>query len=515
MTPAPTASTADGREHTNDAPPRASTSTFAPASASGSSSALPAHPTLAPPLPGIIPPGTRFTQSLHEHLIYLDRQSNTWRCEAGEENARQGILELEWRSATVLPSAGSSSSSSVSASERQEEQSDELSTTSRREGHGRWVPVLDEEVLRQQQAAYGVAGVDEETPAAPIARRLAKRGANADQGDAADGESSRVGKARKVGEAKGKGKAQAKAPRAVTAVYVTGLPLDTSVSEIAQVFGRYGVLSEDNEGNARIKLYTTDQGAQKGEALVSYFKAESVELAIRVLDESCLRAAQGKTSPVMSVQKAEFGNAEVSGTAGEAGVAAAAAAAAAAAKEEASTDKPAKKPVRSEAEKKQAAKRYAKLNGKLTDWDSDEDDFGPKGAQERPSGASSSTQSRIVILLRMFTLAELDEDPTLLLDLKEDVREECETIGKVTNCVLYDKEPEGIMSVKFATPAAAVACVQKMDGRFFSGRTVIAYLADSKPKFRRSGVGEGSDEEEEEEGRRADAFGEWLDQGGG
>ncbi|PWN46442.1 hypothetical protein IE81DRAFT_319346 [Ceraceosorus guamensis] len=508
MTPAPTASTADRREeHTNDAAPRASTSTSTSASTSGSSSALPAHPTLAPPLPGIIPPGTPFTQSLHEHLIYLDRQSNTWRCEAGEENARQGILELEWRIAAVVPS----SSSSVPASERQEEQRDETSmstsTTSRREGHGRWVPVLDEEVLRQQQAAYGVAGVDEETPAAPIARRLAKRGAIADQGDAAaDGESSRAGKARKVGEAK----AKAKAPRAVTAVYVTGLPLDTSVSEIAQVFGRYGVLSEDNEGNARIKLYTTDQGAQKGEALVSYFKAESVELAIRVLDESCLRAAQGKTSPVMSVQKAEFGSAEVGGTAGEGGVAAAAAA-----KEEAPANKPAKKPLRSDAEKKQAAKRYAKLNGKLTDWDSDEDDFGPKGAQERPSGAGSSTQSRIVILLRMFTLAELDEDPTLLLDLKEDVREECETIGKVTNCVLYDKEPEGIMSVKFATPAAAVACVQKMDGRFFSGRTVIAYLADSKPKFRRSGIGEGSDEEEEEEGRRADAFGEWLDQGGG
>lgn len=38
----------------------------------------------------------------------------------------------------------------------------------------------------------------------------------------------------------------------------------------------------------------------------------------------------------------------------------------------------------------------------------------------------------------MFTLAELDDDPTLLLDLKEDVREECETLGKVTNCTLYD-----------------------------------------------------------------------------
>jgi HIV Tat-specific factor 1 len=38
----------------------------------------------------------------------------------------------------------------------------------------------------------------------------------------------------------------------------------------------------------------------------------------------------------------------------------------------------------------------------------------------------------------MFTLADLEEDPTLLLELKEDVRDECETIGEVTNVVLYD-----------------------------------------------------------------------------
>lgn len=60
----------------------------------------------------------------------------------------------------------------------------------------------------------------------------------------------------------------------------------------------------------------------------------------------------------------------------------------------------------------------------------------------------------------MFTLAELDEEPSLLLDLKDDVREECESFGKVTNVVLWDKEPEGIMTVKFTTHEAAWACVQ-------------------------------------------------------
>lgn len=38
----------------------------------------------------------------------------------------------------------------------------------------------------------------------------------------------------------------------------------------------------------------------------------------------------------------------------------------------------------------------------------------------------------------MFTLQELADDPSLLLDLKEDVREECESLGTVTNVILYD-----------------------------------------------------------------------------
>jgi hypothetical protein len=45
---------------------------------------------------------------------------------------------------------------------------------------------------------------------------------------------------------------------------------------------------------------------------------------------------------------------------------------------------------------------------------------------------------RVVVLKHMFTLEELTEDPSLLLDLKEDVREECATLGDVTNVVLYD-----------------------------------------------------------------------------
>ena len=50
----------------------------------------------------------------------------------------------------------------------------------------------------------------------------------------------------------------------------------------------------------------------------------------------------------------------------------------------------------------------------------------------------ANKNGRVVVLKHMFTLDELEEDPSLFLDLKENVREECVTLGDVTNVVLYD-----------------------------------------------------------------------------
>ena len=73
----------------------------------------------------------------------------------------------------------------------------------------------------------------------------------------------------------------------------------------------------------------------------------------------------------------------------------------------------------------------------MEDWDSD-DELGP--ALTAPGGFSNQAakSGRVVVLKHMFTLDELEEDPSLLLDLKEDVREECAALEDVTNVVLYD-----------------------------------------------------------------------------
>lgn len=133
------------------------------------------------------------------------------------------------------------------------------------------------------------------------------------------------------------------------------MPLDCTKEEIVNVFSRYGVLNEDDTGEARVRMYADEKtGMFKGEALVTYFKPESVDLAIQILDESALRAAEGKRDPIMKVQKAEFGvkteGKELNSANHEKNIGH-------------SESKNGNQPkIRTEAEKRKAQKRFAKMN---------------------------------------------------------------------------------------------------------------------------------------------------------
>lgn len=89
-----------------------------------------------------------------------------------------------------------------------------------------------------------------------------------------------------------------------TAIYVTGLPPDTEQDEVVERFSRCGVIEEDDEGEPKVKMYAKEDGSFIGEALVVYFKEDSVTLAISLLDEAELRL--GDPSTVMHVSKADF-----------------------------------------------------------------------------------------------------------------------------------------------------------------------------------------------------------------
>ncbi|KAF2088842.1 hypothetical protein K490DRAFT_37953 [Saccharata proteae CBS 121410] len=329
----------------------------------------------------------------------------------------------------------------------------------------KWMPSLDEEAIAKQSEAYKVAGVDDTETNADKQKK--KRQAQAEDNIEEVGGRMQK-KVRKV--------EHPRPERKNSAVWVTGLPPDTNVDEVAKVFSIGGVFAETSDGAPRIKLYTDDEGNLKGEALVVYFKPESVNLAITLLDESDFRFGKEGSAGKIRVTEAESSFKK-------------------------QKDAPPAPP--NKRDKKATAKRLARLNNKLADWDDDDPSVLPE---------TNSRYDKVVILKHMFTLQELDEDPTAILDIKEDIRDECGKLGEVTNVVLFDQEPEGIASVRFTEPEAAKACVRMMDGRWFGGTQVQAHIATGEEKYKKKKKNVQSDDEDEKEEERLNKFGDWLEE---
>jgi len=271
---------------------------------------------------------------------------------------------------------------------------------------------------------------------------------------------------------------QPKKQRVNTAVYATSIPLDATEDEVKQVFSKYGMIAEEiDSGQPRIKMYEDSKGQFKGDALVVYFRPESVDLAVQMLDDSDFRPGERGPDGKMRVQVADYSYKK-------------------------QTDVPEEKKKSNNKDKQKIIKKTQKMNNKLADWDDDD-------PQALPD--TSSRWDKVVILKHMFTLQEIEEDPAVMLEIKEDIREECEKLGPVTNVQLFDKEDEGVASVRYQNATAAEACVRLMNGRWFDERQLQAFIATGNEKFKRSKPKQVDLDDDDEEAGRLDEFGSWLE----
>lgn len=106
-----------------------------------------------------------------------------------------------------------------------------------------------------------------------------------------------------------KDKSNKREPPKNRGIYITGLPQDVTENELEKVFGRYGLIAEDlraGGGKKRIRLYKKgpDNDEIKGDAFIVYFKPESVELAIQMMDGSELRL--GEKQSIVHVEEAQY-----------------------------------------------------------------------------------------------------------------------------------------------------------------------------------------------------------------
>ncbi|TQV96845.1 nuclear mRNA splicing factor-associated protein [Cordyceps javanica] len=263
-------------------------------------------------------------------------------------------------------------------------------------------------------------------------------------------------------------------PKQNTAVYVTGLPPDATVDEVHQLFSRKGgvIAEEIDSGNPRIKMYNDADGNFKGDALIVFFKPQSVEMAIMLLDDTDFRTtASGTREGRIRVQEADSSYKKVQYDQDKTGR-----------DSEGSSQHDNKSNGNAERrpptkDRQKIIKKTQKMDAKLADWSDDETPL---------TVPFNLKKDKTVVLQHMFTLQELAEDPASLLEIKEDIREECSKLGTVTSVVLYDEEEDGIVTVKFKDAESAMACINLMHGRSFGGMRVEAALATGKERFRKS-----------------------------
>lgn len=138
---------------------------------------------------------------------------------------------------------------------------------------------------------------------------------------------------------------------------------------------------------------------------------------------------------------------------------------------------------------------------KLAEWSDDEEEevqktFAPK----------KNKYAKFVIIKRAFKIDEIedDEDEGAILEIKQDMREAAERFGDVTNVVLYDKEPEGIVTVRFKEFEQAEAFVAAFNGKGYNREKLQLSIAEDRPRFKKSGKDE--EEDHEENVRRMEAY---------
>jgi HIV Tat-specific factor 1 len=92
-----------------------------------------------------------------------------------------------------------------------------------------------------------------------------------------------------------------------TSIYVTNIPLDAEFDEIVEVFSKSGLIAESiTDGQKRVKMYNDEEGKFKGDALITYFREESIPNAIMLFDDADFRLGVRNPAGPLKVQKADF-----------------------------------------------------------------------------------------------------------------------------------------------------------------------------------------------------------------
>lgn len=240
-------------------------------------------------------------------------------------------------------------------------------------------------------------------------------------------------------------------------IWVTNIPLDATLEELHVTFKRFGLIDLSVDKTPRIKMYADDDGKFNGEALIVYFKPDSVALAVQFFDGEPLRIGMADTEGVLNVEVADDAWKK-------------------------NTDKNTIVSKMARKDRKQADRNRAELNRQLAEWSDNEEEVRQAFAPKKNKWAKNA------IIQGVFRPWELEEDEDAYNEIRDLVQEKAEKYGgEVTKIIIYDREPRGIVLVRFKTLESAERFQKSpVNNSKVDGRPVTIELAEDRPKFLKS-----------------------------
>merc|ERR1719245_2050063 len=103
--------------------------------------------------------------------------------------------------------------------------------------------------------------------------------------------------------------------------------------------------------------------------------------------------------------------------------------------------------------------------------------FNPFNQSQSSSQNQAQQPTRCVLLQNMFDPNQ-ETDPDFDLDIREDVREEVSTHGRLLHIYVDKTSSEGRIFLKFETPDVAEKAFKALDGRWFAQNRIMASFMD-------------------------------------
>lgn len=217
-----------------------------------------------------------------------------------------------------------------------------------------------------------------------------------------------------------------------SAVYISNLPENVSFAEIKQAFSKYGLVAQNPDGSDRITLLR-----DTNLALLFYHNHDSVPLALEMLNDYTIRPGLLRIAVRIPLPS------EI-----------------------------AKESVPKALTPLEMAALHQKVLADSNSWDT-------SGVKQKYDAIRQRIFQKVTVVENMFRCAELDTDPCLEQDLRDDIAEECARLNidaDIVKISIY--KLGGKVTIKFTLPELSAKCISAFNDRFYDGLKIRAYTFD-------------------------------------